>query len=345
MRRRTGAGLLILTLLLLGLMLPAAALTTNAADDFSSGGYSGSTGSVGWNGAWSEIGESNGPDSGAVQVGSGSTCASGPCLKVETLLGGADDPGASRKVDLTSATTADLEYHLDFPGGLLISGSVLVEASLDGGGWNRIGTHSAGSEGTFGGSLPVGGIVAIRFVTSGLSIGATAGVDDVVVAITSPDPTTTTTTTMTSTSTTTSPSQTTTTNPSNQETTTTAREGDTITNLPRPDTPTTSTTVPRSDSDTPDLTDTTPPSDTSPPSTGEEVADGPPPSQTSGVITGLDPGLAPRFGQPDASPSAQSGLLVRFLILAEDVRLDLLPNAVLGVFLTWISLKGIDRRG
>lgn len=339
---------------------PAAAGTVAAQDDFDGGTYGGGTG---WQGPWSEIGESDGPETGSVQVGSDGTCAGGECLVLANLvaIGDIGAIGAQRRLDLTDATEAHIDYHLETQG--LVSG-LEVEA-WNGRSWQAVGGNQ--------GELPVGTVVTIRVRASGLSALSAAGFDNAVVTITSTDPTTTTTTTTTSLVTITSipiPTVTVTTPPLTPSTLTTTSStigGDTTTtDVPRrtADTPsendderTTTTTRPgdvegetSTTSDLPEDTDgsrttttVTPPND--PPVSAIDEPGGRPPSPTSGVVTDVDPGLTPRLGRGEHPDRAQTGLLVRFRILAESIDLDLLSNAALGVVLAAVSFKGLDSRG
>jgi hypothetical protein len=58
------------------------------------------------------------------------------------------------------------------------------------------------------------------------------------------------------------------------------------------------------------------------------------------VITGIEPGLT----APALDIAAQRGFVVDFLLSAEDIRLDLVANLVVGLVLAWLSVKSLDRR-
>jgi hypothetical protein len=58
------------------------------------------------------------------------------------------------------------------------------------------------------------------------------------------------------------------------------------------------------------------------------------------VITGIEPGLA----APAFDIAAQRGFVVDFVLSAEDIRLDLVANLVVGLVLAWLSVKSLDRR-
>lgn len=213
MRNRLGAAVTAGLVLVAGLTGVALAATETVADDFSSGGYGGSTGTMEWGGNWVEVGESNGPGSGVVQVQTDGNCASGQCLTIDQLLGGLSGVGARRSLDLSSATSASLTYHIDFSGGLLLSGRAVVDARVADGGWNELRRHQAEDNGPYTVDLPVGDTVELRFRAVELALATSMAFDEVSVEVDLPDPTTTTTTTTSptsSSSTTTTPTETTT---------------------------------------------------------------------------------------------------------------------------------------
>lgn len=359
MRNRLGAAVtatLVLTASLAGVALAA---TETVADAFSGGGYGGSTGSMDWATHWEEVGESDGPGGGAVQVQTDGSCSSGPCLTIEQLLGGLSSIGAMRSLDLSGADSASLTYHIDFPGGLLLNGRAVVDVRVGEGGWSSLKSHSAGSTGYHTVNLPVGDTVTIRFRAVDLAVTASMGFDDVEVEVTLPDPTTTTTTS--STTMTTSSSTTT----AHTATTTTTTTDPTISSAPstteQGDGPATSPTAPApvdrdrpsADPDSPTTT-AEPSAGSGPPSfppseAGEDHADPAqrpttmaatdvpgPESQTDAVVTDLDPGLG---SSPMGGPEAQGDLLVVFGLAVEDIVFDILASAVLGLVLAWASLR------
>jgi hypothetical protein len=314
--------------MLVGIARIGLALTQTAADDFSSGGYSGSTGTVAWASTWTEIGELDGPGNGAVQVrdDSPSLCSAGSCLIFDPVVG-VVAVGAQRSVDTAGATDTSLSYHIEFPGGLLISGQMRVEASADGGPWQLLRAHDVGAKGDFNVDLPDADLLAIRFVLAGPSLAATAGIDDVVVTIIAPDPTTTTTT-----STTAPPTGPTTTQPNP-----TTTPGPTAT--PRPvDRPTDETPGPTTTSQPEDSTTSTATDEDQgelvPAAIDDEAL---PPSQTFGVVTNVNPGLGPTS---NGLLKPRTGFLVDFSTEVEDVTIDLLASALLGLLLAVVS----DRR-
>jgi len=364
--RRTSATLS-LVLLLLSLTALAGASTWTVADDFSSGGYSGSTGSQDWPGNWTEVGEADGAGQGNVQVTS-SGC-SGSCLRIAPLLTLAA-VGAARQVDLSDATKAVLSYSIDFPSGLLVVGRAEVAARIDGGAWATLKSHAPGTEDPFDVALPVGGQVTIRLQAADVSLASEMMWDDIVIAYDVPDVTTTTASTTTTTTTTTAPlptltvptvtvptvtllttttTATTSTTPSTTSTpSTTTTTSATTARPPTTTRPTTTTTAPGVTTTTPTgaPTTTVPPTSTNqpPPTVPDDPADdltaSAPPSQTFGVITGIEPGLT----APALDIAAQRGFVVDFLLSAEDIRLDLVANLVVGLVLAWLSVKSLDRR-
>lgn len=360
--RSFGAAALALALVV-GLAGVALALTETAADDFSSNGYDGSTGTVGWAGDWREVGESDGAGSGTVQVRAGATCAAGGCLTVERLLSlGLADAGASRPVDLSSATSARLSYYLEFPGGLVVGGTVTVEARPGSGGWITLRQHGPGDEGHFTADLPVGDTITVRFRAADLALDTKVSFDDVEVVVSLPDPTI---TTVSITTTTLVPSTTTTTTrdsgrgsspatPTTGPTTTAPAGASPSATTPATDQLTTTTVpegrngVPNTEPplDGPDVPIITVPDDAGDVADGPSGGDGPTPEgrsdelEATAVVRTLDPGLmsSQGWGLP-----AQRDLLVIFGLSVEDVTLDILGSAVLGAVLGWASLRRRER--
>jgi hypothetical protein len=351
--RRTSATLS-LVLLLLSLTALAGASTWTVADDFESDDYSGSTGTQDWAGNWTEVGEADGPEKGYVQVDS-SGC-SGSCLRI-ALPVTLNVVGATRRLDLSEATEADLSYALEFPPALAVVYAE-VAARIDGGNWNTLTRHEPGAEGVFHVPLPVGGQVTIRLqATSVLSVASEMMWDDIVIEYQVSGVTTTTTSTTTTILTLPTLTVPTVTLLTTTTTATTSTTTSTTTAAPPTTTgPTTTTTTPgvTTTSPTGGSTTTVPPTSTSQPPTSTSqppptVPDDPaddsltasaPPSQTFGVITGIEPGLA----APAFDIAAQRGFVVDFVLSAEDIRLDLVANLVVGLVLAWLSVKSLDRR-
>ncbi|MGH8537584.1 MAG: DUF4347 domain-containing protein, partial [Gammaproteobacteria bacterium] len=108
-------------------------------DDFAPAAYDGNDGSDSWSTDWQEIGESNGPASGRVQVVSGS-------LEISTLLAGLGMRGAAREVNLSGASSAVLSFNYQRSSGLISSSQAFAEVSNNGGGsWFRLATYDLNS--------------------------------------------------------------------------------------------------------------------------------------------------------------------------------------------------------
>lgn len=365
MRNRLGAAITAGLVLLAGLTGVALAAIETVADDFSSGGYGGSTGTMEWAGSWVEVGESNGSGSGAVQVQTDAKCASGQCLTIDQILGGLSSIGAMRSLDLSEATSASLTYHIDFPGGLLLDGTAVVEARASGAGWSQLGSHNAGTADTFTADLPVGHIVDVRFRAADLALTASMGFDDVSVEVDLSDTSTTTSPTSSSSTTafpittiispptvpTISPPTIPTIDPTTPTiappaTPTTTEQGDdppasaappvggptTTIDRDRPPADPDTTTTSGEDGDATTAPATTIPGTTTPEPENASGSGG----ESDAVVTDLDP----RFRSEGVGGlGAQENLLVVFGRAVEDIALDLLASAVLGLVLAWASVR------
>lgn len=328
-----------MVVLVVAVALPARGEMREYADDFSSGGYAGSSGAHTWESTWLENGESDGPSSGAVLVRDAEVCDAGRCLVVQPLVG-TGMFGAQRRVDMVNAAAASLSWHVDFAG-VLILGTALVEASPDGGGWVRLAAHGPDTEGSFTASLPSATeYVDIRVRSSGLSVGSSLGFDSFVVETELIEPTTTT-SFLTSTTTSTTTTSTSTTVPDRASTTTTSATAATSTTR----TPALTTTVPNRETTTTTAPDVTTTATTQGPSATPDPFDGasavPRPSPTTGVVTDLTAGVS---DPPLLDLTAQNRLLVRFLRVTEDLRFDILLNVALGVVLAWASVTMMPKR-
>lgn len=301
-------------------------------DSFRAVSYSGSDGNLDWRGPWLEVGESDGPDAGAVRVDSHPGCVTGNCLVVvgDLLQVG----GASRFADTSVFGDAHLSYHVEsalLAGGGLIGGvsgsSLLVEVSTDSGAsWVPIDLllladlDGSGTKRT----VPLGGYLAegfgLRFSVQDLLEGRVM-IDDVMVSgPLRPPPTTTTS------STTTTPTTTT----IDRHTTTTTQAGSTTT------TPRTTTSVP----DPRDGSTTTTSAGASGPGT-TDPADPTLDSRTNGLRMGGG-GIMADYG---------SGLRVLPIDLAADYRSSAetiasrsIGLAGLTLVVTGASILGVDRR-
>jgi hypothetical protein len=108
--------------------------------DYFDAAYAGNDGTRNWTGDWQEIGESNGPGSGAVRAISSSTCAYNNCLRLDAGL--LSSVGASRGANLVGATSAVLRVDTRRDGGnwtLQVSGN-------GGGSWQTLKSAAAGTD-------------------------------------------------------------------------------------------------------------------------------------------------------------------------------------------------------
>jgi hypothetical protein len=106
------------------------------ADDFESGGYSGSTGTLTWTTNWLEINETDGPSSGDEQIVPGATA--GLRVQVQDNDGGGE--GLQREADLSGYTNATLRVTYERSGLDDASDYVTLDISKDGGvNWTELG--------------------------------------------------------------------------------------------------------------------------------------------------------------------------------------------------------------
>ncbi len=115
-------------------------------DEFTSISYSGNNGTQNWIGNWTEIGEPDGSIAGDVKVVSSSYCTSGNCLNLHPW----SNKGASRRVDLSGATNATLNFDWNFkePEDNVLK----VQASTNGGTWSDLMTIAYSGSTTRSGS-------------------------------------------------------------------------------------------------------------------------------------------------------------------------------------------------
>ena len=143
-------------------------------DEFVARDWGGNDGSQSFSGAWSELGESNGPTSGDVRVDSDDArCASeGKCLRIGDDDSNLTGIGALRQLDLGQANTATLSFTHGHSGDSS-SASVSLDVSPDGGNsWTSLQTFSVGgSQSPSAQSFDLTPYVAhntqIRFIASG----------------------------------------------------------------------------------------------------------------------------------------------------------------------------------
>lgn len=145
-------------------------------DEFSSISFAGSNGTQNWTPSkWTEVGESDGTESGDVRVVSNSNCAAGNCLRIGDR-GSISGKGVYRKVDLTSATLATLSfsYKTDVSWS---GGSVSLQISANGGSsWTTLKTYNLSFDSgqtleTFDISSYIANNTMIRFYGSGTANG------------------------------------------------------------------------------------------------------------------------------------------------------------------------------
>jgi hypothetical protein len=338
MRRRltscATAALLVVT------TLPAIASSEgNYRDDFKNPSYAGNDGSLDWPGPWSEIGEADGPDSGAVHVMSDSRCSGNKCLHIHSAGAILAEVGAMRFADTSVFSEAELCYELNS----VILGMVelgdtnlYVEVTKNGGStWSTVDTLSvmelfdARKTRTISleGYLSEG--FGLRFVVNGLLDGEVF-VDNVEIWGVLEGETTTT----TSTTTTTAPT-TTTTKPS---VTTTAPERPTTTARPQDETtvgdPTPTTTVARTSDDE-----------------GEPlpvVGDAGPPSGQSGLHyskMGVQADYGDGMLGSDMTGGPQVlGLTVEYAMAVEAIAANWVWPVVLVLLISMLLVIGLDRR-
>ncbi len=121
--------------------LPAVAVASlTYRDDFSSESYSGSDGNTSWLSPWVESGESDGPDSGALQVNDNQRCHTDDCL----IIGREGGSYASIYRSYGSAGAASVSFTFDYQRHRHGSGAGSVElaASQNGTTWTVIATFS-----------------------------------------------------------------------------------------------------------------------------------------------------------------------------------------------------------
>lgn len=240
--RRSIAGLSVVALMVLATSAMASAELEwlSYKDDFPGITYSASAGSIPWgNSPWREIGESDGPDAGAVHVDKDPYCADYKCLHIFGQGETYGLIGVVRSADLSDFEDADLCYDVKrlFDEGLKGSADaeLLVQASVDGANWTTIDTFDLETTD----SSPIhrsqtinnwiSGGFAVRFVVTG-TLGAEVFIDNVEIkGNVTPEPTTSTTKPTTSTTV-----KATTTTSRHEETTTTSRHEETTTTTTSP---------------------------------------------------------------------------------------------------------------
>ena len=279
---------LTVSLLLLQVGVARAQVAESFRDDFGAISYGGNDGSATWSGSWGELGESDGPTAGLVQVVASDRClgGAGNCLRIGHEGGDLANDGVAREADLSDATSATLSFHYRRQLQGKPAGSASIQVSGNGGSsWATVGSIALNgpqspSSASYDISPHTGARTIVRIRVSGQAVSGHLFVDGVeIAAVLSPASTTTTTTA--STTTTTKATTTTTT----ASTTTTTKATTTTTTGPSP-----STTVGSGSSTTSTIADS---STTSP-------------GGTEGSTT-APPGTASTDDPPDATVDATAG--------------------------------------
>ncbi|VAW08446.1 hypothetical protein MNBD_ACTINO02-2334 [hydrothermal vent metagenome] len=329
-----------------------AAQNETFADSFSSGGYSGSTGSAAWSTPWIEQGDDGSPSGGTFQVRTHPDC-SGPCLWVNGSPG-LEDKSVMRTADLSGAVDATLtfSYRRVSESGDEGDGEVEVAVAASGGSWKKVlkiklkevDTNTRWA--TVSVRDWISPATSIRFKGKGEGGDVDVVIDDIVIEAAHPA-TTTTTIAPTTTTTTTTVAPTTTT---------------TTTTLAPPTTTTTTTTTTVAPTTTTTTTTTAAPTTTTVPPAMEnldEVDPGPappgppnPPSDSSAnpryvdkrdlvsISLPLSEASGERHVDYSLSPTTRLGAAMQSAV--RTLRTNLVSSAVLGVFVAIVGIRGIE---
>lgn len=328
--RRSLAGLSVVAMLLIPMqVLAVVSVSGTYKDTFSSGGYSGSDGTLVWEIPWKEIGESDGPGNGVVRVDKDDYCPDGTCLYIAGDSEYFDKIGAVRYADLSMFASAELSYDVRRDSDEAEKGEanaqLLVQVSADGASWTTM--KNLGLETTDGSPIHeshgitkwIAESFAVRYIVTG-TLDGSVYIDNVELKGELPKPTTTTTTT------TTKPTTTTTERPT---TTTTERE---------PTTTTLSTTT------TPTSTNT----DEGDGAAGVIPSDGPPPGtgireSATGIQADYDRSL---FGTMEMEKPQVLGieLSADYLIAVEVIEASWTWMLGLGLIIAWAIVSNVERK-
>jgi serine protease AprX len=116
------------------------ATTATVLDSFTALAFDGNNGTANWSNAWQELGESDGPTAGNVQV---INCGGGNCLDINGSPVSIDGRGVSREANLETATSATLSFGYERVVSASNTGSVLAQVSADGGAsWTPLATYT-----------------------------------------------------------------------------------------------------------------------------------------------------------------------------------------------------------
>lgn len=161
-------------------------------DRFVNQSFSGSDGTASWSGPWIEIGESDGPASGAIDVHTNGHCHTSRCLRIGK--NGSDDASVLRAFDSTAASSVILKFdyrrQFDSSGpGSGGAGSIVLAASAEGTAWTTIDTFALaiddGSQQAASYDLTAyaGSAAAIRFELIGGSDESHINIDNVSIVV------------------------------------------------------------------------------------------------------------------------------------------------------------------
>lgn len=346
--RRSLAGVTVIAMMLIPIqVLAEVSASASYKDTFSSGGYTGSDGTLAWESPWREIGEGDGPGNGFVQVDVGDSCR---CLYIEGAGENLALIGVVRPADLSMFESVELSYDVrryfneDFKDEA--DAQLLVQVSTDGASWKTLKTlnldKSDGS--SFQNKHDVTGWIAesfaVRYVVTGI-LGGAVFVDDVELEGETTTTTTTTTTTEPKPSTTIEPKPTTTTT---EHKPTTKTEHKPAPTERRPAPATTSTTLP------PDTTTTTASTNTDKGDSagGAIPTDGPPPG--SGIReadTGMQADYeSDLFGKVEMEKPSVMGveLSADYLIAVEVIEASWMWMLGLGLVIAWAIVSNVERK-
>lgn len=332
--RKLHVGVLVAFLLTLTVAASASG-PVDYEDQFESGTWSGSDGSLPWSTSWARQGN--------VTLASGSSCQAGACMKMAALTTLLQTLRATRGAD-TSIFDGDFSLRYRLKAGGSLGGSVKVMVRADGGGWDTVKTYSLSSSINDHPTIALdqafrSEAFEVRFEYTAALLGSPAFIDDVEIQGAIAEETTTTSTTTTTTTTTTVPTTTTstivTTTTTKAPTTTTTRPTttSTTTNQDEPGTSGTTTTTmnPATPTTTTIPTPTTPGEDAGRDTTVPETAN-PTTTTTSDVGAGVGEDSGGDGTPPDGSGirAAARGLQASF------------EGDLFGEVRTLTSLTGVD---
>jgi len=141
------AAVIVVMLGLLAVGYTATALTNGTfRDEFRVMGFNGDDGSLPWSGPWYEIGESDGPNAGAVRVKVTSDCVAEACIEIGKLTGN-DGSAIGRQADLSGAGSAVLNFSYNRENSLAAGTGIRLLASATGASpWTQVAYYSLDAE-------------------------------------------------------------------------------------------------------------------------------------------------------------------------------------------------------